>query len=60
VIKINITNITHVDDVMATDMDTDMDDEVYDGVAITTIGPPNLVDYFLSNNSIQPTIIFKI
>jgi hypothetical protein len=50
VIKINITNITHVDDVMATDMDTDMDDEVYDGVAITTIGPPNLVDYFLSTN----------
>jgi hypothetical protein len=46
VTKINITNITHVDDVMA----TDMDDEVYDGVAITTIGTPNVVDYFLSTN----------
>jgi hypothetical protein len=44
--KINVTNITDVN----VDMATDMDDEVYDGVAITIIGPPNLVDYYWPTN----------
>jgi hypothetical protein len=48
--KINVINVVDVH----FDLTVDMDTEVYDDVAITTIGPPNLADYVWLANYFNP------